>query len=104
MIDGRVAFTGGAGISDWWATSYKGQPPWRDTMFRVEGPIVAACQAVFAENWIECRGDIPAGDAWFPPLEPCGTTTACVVRILRLSPALERCCRPSSNARRGRFG
>jgi cardiolipin synthase len=80
VVDGAVAFTGGAGISDWWATSYKGQPPWRDTMVRVDGPAVASCQAVFAENWLECRGDILAGEEWFPPLEPCGAAEAMVVR------------------------
>jgi cardiolipin synthase len=80
VVDGRVAFTGGAGISDWWATHYKGQPAWRDTMVRVEGPLVASCQAVFAENWLECRGDILAGDEWFPPIERRGTTDAVVVR------------------------
>jgi cardiolipin synthase len=79
VVDGRVAFTGGAGISDWWATNYRGQPPWRDTMVQVEGPVVASCQAVFAENWLECRGDILAGEEWFPPLEPCGTTDAAIV-------------------------
>jgi cardiolipin synthase A/B len=80
VVDGRVAFTGGAGISDWWATSYRGQAPWRDTMVRVEGPVVASCQAVFAENWLECRGDIMAGEEWFPPIEPRGTTDAMVVK------------------------
>lgn len=80
VVDGRVAFTGGAGISDWWAIDYRGQPPWRDTMVRVEGPVVASCQAVFAENWLECRGDILAGEAWFPPLEACGTIDATVVK------------------------
>jgi cardiolipin synthase len=49
-------------------------------MFRVEGPIVASCQTAFAENWLECRGGILAGDDWFPPLERCGTSTAAVVR------------------------
>jgi cardiolipin synthase len=80
VVDGRVAFTGGAGISDWWATNYDGQPPWRDTMIRVEGPVVASCQAVFAENWLECRGDILVGEEWFPPIAPCGTAAAMVVK------------------------
>jgi cardiolipin synthase len=80
VVDGSVAFTGGAGISEWWATSYKGQPAWRDTMVRVEGPVVARCQAVFAENWLECRGDILAGEDWFPPIDACGMVAALVVR------------------------
>jgi phosphatidylserine/phosphatidylglycerophosphate/cardiolipin synthase-like enzyme len=37
-------------------------------------------QAVFAENWLECRGDIMAGEEWFPSIEPCGTTDAAVVK------------------------
>ena len=80
VVDGRVAFTGGAGLSDWWAGDYKRQPPWRDTMVRIEGPVVASCQAVFAENWLECRGDILAGDDWFPEIDPSGPTAAMVVK------------------------
>jgi cardiolipin synthase len=80
VIDGRVAFTGGAGISDWWAADHKGQPPWRDTMVRVEGPVVASCQTVFAENWLECRGAILAGEDWFPPIDPRGPTDALVMK------------------------
>lgn len=80
VVDGRVAFTGGAGISDWWATTYRGRPPWRDTMARIEGPVVASCQAVFAENWLECRGDIIAGERWFPAITALGTIDAAVVR------------------------
>lgn len=80
VVDGRVAFTGGAGISEWWASDYKGQPPWRDTMVRIEGPVVAAVQAVFAENWLECDGAILAGDEWFPSLEPRGTSDALVTK------------------------
>lgn len=87
VVDGRVAFTGGAGISDVWATGRKGKPPWRDTMFRVEGPLVASIQAVFAENWVECRGDILAGEKWFPFLSERGTTDAAV---LKHSPSFSR--------------
>jgi cardiolipin synthase len=80
VVDGRVAFTGGAGISDSWAADHKGAPPWRDTMVRVEGPVVASCQAVFAENWLECRGDILAGEDWFPSIDRRGPVDALVVR------------------------
>jgi cardiolipin synthase len=41
---------------------------------------VAWCQAAFAENWLECRGGILAGDEWFPPLDEAGTTPGAVVR------------------------
>jgi len=32
VIDGRIAFAGGAGVADWWAFPQKRRPPWRDTM------------------------------------------------------------------------
>ena len=32
VVDGRVAFAGGAGIADWWAHPKGKRPPWRDTM------------------------------------------------------------------------
>jgi cardiolipin synthase len=80
VIDGRVAFAGGAGIADWWGFPQHGQPPWRDTMARIEGPIVAALQGVAAENWLECCGEILSGPEYFPVLEAVGETTAFVVK------------------------
>ena len=54
--------------------------PWRDTMARVEGPVVAALQGVAAENWLECCGEILTGPDYFPNLAPAGDTTAFVVK------------------------
>jgi cardiolipin synthase len=58
VIDGEVAFVGGAGIASWWDTGPPGQPPWRDTMVRLEGTIVTSVQAAFAENWLESTGQL----------------------------------------------
>lgn len=81
VIDGRVAFVGGAGIADWWMfPSRRRGRPWRDTMARIEGPIVSALQGVFAENWLECCGEIMTGTEYFPSLEPAGETTAFVIK------------------------
>jgi len=80
IVDGRIAFVGGAGIADWWAFPRKGAPPWRDTMARIEGPIVAALQGVAAENWLECCGEIITGPEYFPNLEPAGETTGFVIK------------------------
>ena len=80
VIDGRIAFTGGAGIADWWMYPESRQPPWRDTMARVEGPIVAALQGTAAENWLECCGEILTGPEYFPDLDRAGETTAFVVK------------------------
>ena len=80
VVDGRVAFTGGAGVADWWMKPHKGRPSWRDTMMRVEGPIVAALQGVFAENWLECCGEILTGPRHFPALPRAGTVEAMLVK------------------------
>ena len=81
VVDGKVAFVGGAGVADWWRyPSRRRGRPWRDTMARVEGPIVAALQGVSAENWLECCGEILTGAEYFPPLQPAGQTTAFVIK------------------------
>ena len=80
VVDGRVAFTGGAGVADWWLRPFNGKPAWRDTMARIEGPIVAALQGVFAENWLECGGEILTAPRHWPALAPVGTTDAMLVK------------------------
>ena len=80
VVDGRIAFAGGAGIADWWAYPRRRKRPWRDTMARIEGPVVAALQGVAAENWLECCGEILTGPDYFPDLRPVGGTTAFVVK------------------------
>ncbi len=61
VIDGEVAFVGGAGIADWWIGD-KGNPPWRDTVLCFHGPLGATLQAVFAENWLAASGEILFGE------------------------------------------
>lgn len=80
VIDGRIAFAGGAGIADWWMYPQGRLGPWRDTMARIEGPIVATLQGVAAENWLECCGEIMTGPEYFPDLDRAGHTSAFVVK------------------------
>ena len=76
VVDGKVGFTGGAGIADEWAGNAQDEKHWRDTHFRIEGPAVAQMQAAFMENWIEATGVVRHGDVYFPPLEKRGPATA----------------------------
>jgi cardiolipin synthase len=57
----------------------KQRPRWRDTMFRVEGPIVRDLQSVFAENWLESSGELLTEPGYFPLLQGAGPSTAMVV-------------------------
>jgi cardiolipin synthase len=61
VVDGAIAFLGGAGVADWWGGAWKGKPMWRDMMVRVEGPVVSQIQGIAAENWLECGGEILTG-------------------------------------------
>ncbi len=79
VIDGRVAFVGGAGFADHWMKSTKRNPRWRDTMVRVEGDAVTGLQATFAENWLEATGEILAGEQFFPFPAASNNTRALVI-------------------------
>jgi cardiolipin synthase len=69
VVDGRIGFLGGAGFADHWYKGVGKNPRWRDTMFRVEGEMVASIQAGFIENWLEASGEILTGRCYFPPTE-----------------------------------
>ena len=80
VVDGRVAFTGGAGVADQWLKPDGHRPAWRDTMARIEGPIVAALQGVFAENWLECCGEILTAPRHWPALKDADGAEAMLVK------------------------
>jgi cardiolipin synthase len=66
VVDGKNGFIGGAGIGTAWAEGERGQRPWRDTVVRVSGPIAAALQTAFVENWLEAAGEILTDRVVYP--------------------------------------
>jgi cardiolipin synthase len=76
VVDGRLGFTGGVGMGTEWCDGCADMPPWRDSHFRVEGPVVAQMQAVFIDNWIKATGRVLHGAEYFPRLEPVGDMDA----------------------------
>jgi cardiolipin synthase A/B len=84
VIDGRVGFTGGYGISDTWKGDGRTAQHWRETNARLEGPAVKFLQAAFAESWLETTGIAIGGEEYFPRLQPTGKVPA---QIVRSSPA-----------------
>jgi cardiolipin synthase len=76
VVDGRVGYTGGAGIGDDWRGDARNPKEWRDTHFRIEGPVVNQIQAAFIENWIEVTGRVLHGAEYFPQLRPAGDQSA----------------------------
>ena len=69
IVDGTTGFTGGVGIAEEWTGNAQDPDHWRDTHVRVRGPVVRGLQGAFAENWLECTGDVLAGDRYLPFVE-----------------------------------
>jgi cardiolipin synthase A/B len=72
VVDGAIGFIGGAGVGDMWEGNADAPNHWRDAFFRVEGPVVAQLQGIFADNWLKVTGQALAGPVFFPQLAPAG--------------------------------
>ena len=76
IVDGKVGFTGGVGIADKWRGHAQDPDHWRDSHFRVEGPVVGQMQAVFNDNWTKATGAVLDGPDYFPALTAKGDMPA----------------------------
>lgn len=72
VVDGAIGFTGGMNIRRHCVLGDDPPHPTRDLHFRVEGPVVAQLQEVFAEDWAFSGGEALDGDAFFPDLRAVG--------------------------------
>jgi cardiolipin synthase len=88
IVDGRIAFTGGAGLADHWLGSAANSREWRDIQVAVAGPAALAQQSGFALNRLETTSEFFAESGFSPSRGP-----------NRAKPALWG-CRPSSVRRR----
>ena len=84
IVDGRIGFTGGVGIADQWEGNAENPDHWRETHFKIEGPVVAQFQAAFNDNWIKTTGELLNASTYFPPLQQTGTLDA---HLFSASPA-----------------
>lgn len=76
IVDGAVGFTGGVGIAPQWTGNAQDPAHWRETHFRVEGPVVAQMQSVMLDNWSKTTGQVLHGESYFPALRPVGSQAA----------------------------
>ena len=67
VVDGVLGFTGGVGMGNEWLGDAQDAAHWRESHYRVEGPVVAQMQAVFVDNWIKATGKVLHGPKFFPP-------------------------------------
>jgi cardiolipin synthase len=76
VVDGKVAFTGGTNIREGHWLTRKPKEPVQCLHFRLDGPVVAQIQKVFATDWAFAVGEKLAGDDWFPPVGRAGNVWA----------------------------
>lgn len=89
IVDGRIAFTGGAGLADQWLGTATDASGWRDVQVAVIGPAALAQQSGFALNWLETTGEILGGERFFPePRREMGEDGGVKVQTILSSPAL----------------
>jgi cardiolipin synthase A/B len=66
VIDGKTGFTGGVGFGREWVNNKEHPKDWRESHYKVRGPVVAQMQAVFVDNWIKATGRVLHGPEYFP--------------------------------------
>lgn len=66
VVDGRIAYTGGFGIADYWLGDGRRDDQWRESNVRFEGPAVMELQAAFSAAWAEATGELLTGPLFFP--------------------------------------
>lgn len=76
VVDGTIAFTGGAGFATGWMGHAHTPKHWRDTQYEIRGPAVAQLQHIFTNNWEEVTGQQLTGPDYFPPLRQVGPELA----------------------------
>lgn len=80
VVDGKIGFTGGVGIADQWRGHAEDKEHWRDSHFKVEGPVVSQLQAAFMDNWNSTNPHVLHGENYFPFLKDCGQSLAQVFK------------------------
>lgn len=72
VIDGTIAYTGGAGIADHWQGNARNPDEWRDVQVRIDGPAAQVLQSGFARNWQRSTCELLSGEAFYPAVESRG--------------------------------
>ena len=79
IVDGSIAFTGGAGIADQWRGAARNPSEWRDIQIRIEGPAARPLQTGFAHNWLQTTGELISGETFYPPVTKGGELPALAI-------------------------
>lgn len=86
VIDGKVAYTGGMNIADYYINGLPKIGTWRDMHIRIEGNAVDALQEIFLTIWNKETKQNIGGAAYFPTHEGETDNTNAVVAIVDRTP------------------
>ncbi|WP_300728267.1 cardiolipin synthase [uncultured Bacteroides sp.] len=98
VIDGKVGYTGGMNVADYYINGLPEIGPWRDMHVRFKGPIVAKLQEAFLKTWNDETHQHIDGNELFPysqdslnaPPTHAGGQVAIVQRIPHKAPKAMR--------------
>ena len=76
VIDGKVGFTGGTNIREGHWLGMRPKFPVQCLHFRIEGPVVAHMQRMFAIDWAFASGESLQDAMWFPEMARVGPVWA----------------------------
>lgn len=66
VIDGRVAYTGGMNVADYYIEGIPGIGDWHDMHMHLEGPVVDELHKIFCRMWAKSTGEELVGYKYFP--------------------------------------
>lgn len=70
VIDGKVAYTGGMNVADYYIEGIPEVGDWHDMHMHLEGPVVNDLNAIFVNMWEKATGEILDGEKYFPSYNP----------------------------------
>ncbi len=70
VIDGRVAYTGGMNVADYYILGTEEVGEWRDMHCRIEGTEVNTLQRIFCDIWYKVSKELLTDDKYFRGGEP----------------------------------
>lgn len=79
VVDGRVAYTGGMNVADYYINGLEGIGPWRDMHMHIEGGAVNELHKVFCRMWADATGEMLVGSKYFPEQDYKGNSDVAVV-------------------------